>query len=308
MQKPVLNLSSIDDEQSTLEKHQAAQRSTWISVGVNIFLTLFQIIVGLLSHSQALVADAFHSLSDMLSDFVVLIANKYSKKAADAEHPYGHYRFENAASFIVGLLLLAVGIGMIGSAGNKLMNPTLIAQVHSMALWVALSALVIKEGLFRYMLHVAQRVRSSMLIANAWHARSDAASSLIVALGIIGNLLGFTLLDSVAALIIGLFIIKMGWGFTWSALKDLMDHAVSTQHIEQIQQIILTTPGIQGAHNLRTRKLGDLIAIDVHIEVEGSLSIQQGHDITLLTQERIKQALPMVISIMIHIDPVESNT
>ena len=304
MQKPLPNLSISDDNLSTLERHQAAQRSTWISVGVNIFLTLLQIVVGLFSHSQALIADAFHSLSDMLSDFVVLIANRYSKKAADANHPYGHYRIENVASFIVGLLLLAVGIGMLWSAGHKLINPTLIPQVHRMALWVALSALVIKEGLFRYMLYIAKKVGSSMLIANAWHARSDAASSLIVAVGIMGNLLGFTLLDCIAALIIGLFIIRMGWKFTWSALADLMDHAIAAHYTEQIYQTILATPGIQGAHNLRTRKLGDLIAVDVHVEVDGALSIRQGHDIILQLQQRIKQVLPSVVSIMVHIDPV----
>jgi cation diffusion facilitator family transporter len=304
MQKSTPPLLSDTDESAIPERHQAAQRSTWISVAVNIFLTLLQLMVGVFAHSQALIADAFHSLSDMLSDFVVLIANKYSKKAADANHPYGHYRFENAASFIVGILLLAVGIGMLWSAGHKLANPGLLVQVHSMALWVALSALVVKEGLFRYMLHVAEKVRSSMLIANAWHARSDAASSLIVALGIMGNLLGFTLLDSVAALIIGLFVSKMGWKFTWSALGDLMDRAISTEYTEQIYQTILATPGIYGAHELRTRKLGDLIAIDVHLEVDGTLSIQAGHDLTIAVKQRITKALPSVISIMAHLDPI----
>ena len=154
-------------------------------------MTITQVTVGILSKSQGLVADGIHSLSDLVADFVVLFAGHHAKKDADEDHPYGHQRFETAASLLLGVLLLAVGIGMLWSAFRKLESPDTVAQVHIVALWVAGGALVAKELLFRYMLAIAKRVKSSMLVANAWHARSDAASSLVVGLGIIGNLAGY---------------------------------------------------------------------------------------------------------------------
>lgn len=177
-----------DTEHSPAERAAAASRSTWVSVAVNLVLTSVQIAAGLLTKSQGLVADGVHSLSDLIADFVVLLANHHSQKDADEDHPYGHHRYETAASLVLGLLLLGVGVGMLWSAITKLEQPETIAQVHMAALWVALGALTAKELLFRYMLAVAKRVKSSMLVANAWHARSDAASSLVVGIGIIGNL------------------------------------------------------------------------------------------------------------------------
>jgi cation diffusion facilitator family transporter len=171
-------------------------------VGVNLVLSTIQIVVGVLAKSQGLIADGIHSLSDLVADFVVLFANHHSQKDADEGHPYGHHRFETAASLVLGLLLLGVGVGMVWSAVVKLENPEAIAQVHVIALWVAGAALVGKELLFRYMLAVAKRVKSSMLVANAWHARSDAASSLVVGIGIAGNLAGYPILDPIAALIV----------------------------------------------------------------------------------------------------------
>ena len=189
-----MQFTEIDEtEESEEERAQliamrsaAASRSTWISVAVNLVLTTAQILVGVFAKSQALIADGIHSLSDLVADFVVLVANRESGKAADKDHPYGHYRFENAASLVLGGLLLAVGVGMLWSAFRKLESPDNVPQVHVVALWIAGGALVIKEALFRYMLAVAKRVKSSMLIANAWHARSDAASSLVVGAGIVG--------------------------------------------------------------------------------------------------------------------------
>src|SRR5690554_1369738 len=208
------------------ERQAAGHRSTLVSVAVNIVLTVAQLMVGLFAQSQALVADAIHSLSDLVSDGVVLIANKHSHKAPDADHPYGHRRFETAASLAVGALLLSVGIGMLWNSFTKLQRPDAVAEVHSVALIVALLALVTKELLFRYLLRVARRVRSTMLAANAWHARSDAASSFVVALGIVANLSGFHLADPLAALVVGLMIIRMGWRFFFRSFNDLMDSAV----------------------------------------------------------------------------------
>ncbi|MFZ2298821.1 MAG: cation diffusion facilitator family transporter, partial [Aquabacterium sp.] len=175
-------------EEDTPERHRVAQRTTWVSVGVNLVLTVLQVVVGFFAHSQALIADGIHSLSDLVADFVVLLASRHSRKGPDADHHYGHHRYETAASMVLGVLLLSVGVGMLWSAVGKLSTPESIPDVKPIALYVAVFTLLSKELLFRYMLHAAERVRSSMLVANAWHARSDAASSLVVALGIVGNL------------------------------------------------------------------------------------------------------------------------
>ena len=290
-------------EQDTPERHRAATRSTLVSVAVNLLLTLAQVLAGIFTASQALIADGIHSLSDLIADFVVLFAAHHSKKEADADHHYGHHRYETAASLVLGGLLLAVGLGMLWAAFQKLQQPESIPRVHMLALWVALAALVAKELLFRYMLAIAERVRSSMLIANAWHARSDAASSLVVAIGIGGNLLGFPLLDPVAALIVGFLVSRMGWEFAWDALHDLMDRAVSEEEIAQIRATLLATPGILGLHDLRTRRMGDLIAVDVHLEIDADITVEQGHDIAVAAGERVMGSLP-VLNVMTHVDPV----
>ncbi|MBK6851007.1 MAG: cation transporter [Burkholderiales bacterium] len=291
-----------DTPHSTVERAVAAARSTWISVVVNVLLTITQISVGVMAKSQGLVADGIHSLSDLVADVVVLFANHHSKKDADADHPYGHQRFETAASLVLGLLLLAVGVGMLWSAVHKLESPETVPQVHIVALWVAGAALVAKEALFRYMLAVAKRVKSSMLVANAWHARSDAASSLVVGVGIVGNLLGFPILDPIAALIVGFMVTKMGWSFGWDALHDLMDRAVDDEEVGAIRQTLTDTPGVSGVHDVRTRKMGDMIIVDAHIEVDATLSVEAGHDIAVAAQQRVMQH-HRVLRLMTHVDP-----
>jgi cation diffusion facilitator family transporter len=291
-----------DAEHSPAERAAAASLSTWVSVGVNFFLTITQIAVGLLAKSQGLVADGIHSLSDLVADFVVLFANHHSKKDADADHPYGHQRFETAASLVLGVLLLAVGVGMLWSAFLKLQAPETVQTVHIVALWVAGGALVAKELLFRYMLSVAKRVKSGMLVANAWHARSDAASSLVVGIGIIGNLAGYPILDPIAALIVGFMVAKMGWQFAWDALHDLMDRAVDEQEIQAIFRTLLETPGVKGVHDVRTRKMGDMIVVDAHIELDASISVEAGHDIAVAARQRVLQR-HRVLNLMTHVDP-----
>jgi cation diffusion facilitator family transporter len=174
---------------------------------------------------------------------------------------------------------------MLGNAISKIEHPS-SQPVQLVALLVALGALLAKELLFRYMLAIATRVRSSMLIANAGHARSDAASSLIVAVGIGGNLLGYHLLDPVAALIVGLMVTKMGWGFAWDALHDLMDRSVDEESVAAIHTALIGTPGVMGVHDLKTRKVGDLILVDVHLEVDADRSVEQGHGIALEARRR----------------------
>jgi cation diffusion facilitator family transporter len=296
-------LDSTEDPQHTpAQRAAAASRSTWVSVVVNLCLTVTQIVVGVLSKSQGLVADGIHSLSDLVADFVVLFANHHSQKGADEDHPYGHQRYETAASLALGVLLLGVGAGMLWSAFVKLESPETVPKVHIVALWVAAGALLAKELLFRYMLAVAKRVKSSMLVANAWHARSDAASSLVVGIGIAGNLAGYPILDPIAASIVGFMVARMGWSFGWSALHDLMDRAANDQEVEAIRQTLAETPGVAGVHDLRTRKMGDMIVVDAHLEVDGSITVEAGHDIAVLAQERVLQR-HRVLNLMTHIDP-----
>lgn len=283
--------------------HAAAQRSTMVSVGVNLLLSLAQIIIGFVARSQALLSDGIHSLSDLISDFVVLFAGQQSRKGPDDGHPYGHRRFENAASLFLGLLLVAVGVGMLWSAVLKFRHHEAIPRVHVAALWTALIALVAKELLFRYMLAVAKRVRSSMLAANAWHARSDAASSLIAAVGIVGNLLGYPILDPVAALVVGVMVTRMGWQFAWAALNDLMDRAADGDEVSAIRDTLAAMPGIAGFHDLRTRKMGNMIVVDVHLEVDAGLSLVEAHDISTVIQRELMERHP-VLNVMTHIDPV----
>jgi cation diffusion facilitator family transporter len=192
---------------------------------------------------------------------------------------------------------------MIWSAGKKLENSDQIVAVHVMALYASIICLVVKELLFRYLLNIAKRAKSSLLMANAWHARSDAASSLIVAIGIIFNLLGYQSFDLIAAIIVGMMILKMGWTFSHEAIQALTDKAADTDEVEKIRKIILETPGVVNVHDLRTRKVGDSIIADVHIEVKGTLTVAEGHSIAVEARNRVMRS-SRVLNLMTHIDPV----
>jgi cation diffusion facilitator family transporter len=307
MQAPDLREDHEHTEHTTQERSVAAKKSTWVSVCVNIVLSIAQIAIGIFAKSQALVADGIHSLSDLVGDFVVLFANHHSQKDADADHPYGHQRFETAASMVLGFLLMTVAAGMLWAAFDKLKNPADIPTVHGVALWIVGLALVSKELLFRYMLRIAKKVKSSMLVANAWHARSDAASSLVVAVGIIGNLAGYPILDPIAALFVSLMIGKMGWSFGSSAFHDLMDRSADEQEVLAITATLQQTPGVLGVHDVRTRKMGDMIVVDAHIEVDAHLSVAAGHDIGLLARHAVMKR-HRVLDLLTHIDPLPSNT
>jgi cation diffusion facilitator family transporter len=293
---------SEENAQVIAERAAVATRSSWVSVVVNLALTVLQVVVGVFAHSQGLIADGIHSLSDLVADFVVLLATWQSRKEADDDHPYGHQRFETAASLALGALLLAVGIGMLWAAAHKLVEPETVNSVHIAALWVAIAALVVKESLFRYMLAAAKRVKSTLLVSNAWHARSDAASSLVVGVGIVGNLLGYPILDPVAALVVGLMVGRMGWTFAWAALHDLMDGAVDDAEVLGIRETLTNTPGVKNVHDVRTRKMGDMIVVDAHIEVDANITVEAGHDIAVEARRRVMQR-HRVLNLMAHVDP-----
>ena len=284
------------------ERFVAAQKCTWVSVWVNLLLTLLQLVVGYFGRSQALVADGLHSLSDLLSDFLVLFANRQSNRHADAEHPYGHARIETAATLLLGSALTALGVALLIAAGMRLQDPQSLQTVHPATFWIALLTLIAKEGLFRYLMAVAKRVRSQLLAANAWHSRSDAASSLVVLAGIGGNLLGFTFLDSVAAAVVGVMIAHMGGKLAVQAMAELIDTGLDAEAVSEIRQTLLDTRGVRGLHELRTRKMADHALVDAHIMVDPKISVSEGHYIA----ESARQAVlnkHHVMDVLVHIDP-----
>ena len=279
----------------------AARKSTWVSIFVNLGLTVMQVLAGFFGKSQSLMADGMHSLADLVADVLVLFANRHGNKHADAKHPYGHARIETAASLILGASLAALGIGLLIAAGMRLQHPEHVQTVHPFTLWVGIIALAAKEGMFRYMLAVAQRVRSQMLVANAWHARSDAASSLVVIIGIVGNLLGYTFLDLVAAAVVGVMIAYMGFQFALDALKELIDTALDEDEVRAIRNTLKAVPGVIGLHELRTRKMADNALVDAHIIVEPKISVSEGHYIAEAARNAVLKG-HHVMDVMVHID------
>ncbi len=299
-------MSIVDDEPAVAydhpERHAMTQRVTWVSVLVNVLLTGAQVVAGIVAHSQGLIADGLHSLSDLVCDFLVLFAAHHSKDPADESHPYGHARIETAASFALGAILALTGAGIIWSAGVKLQSLEDLPPVAPMALWTAIVALAAKEGLFRYMLRVGERLRSPMLISNAWHARSDAASSLVVAIGIVGNLLGYTFADSVAAVIVGFMIVRMGTVFAWEAVQELIDTGLSIDEVDSIRQVIVDTPGVSSLHELRTRRMAHRSLVDAHVCVEPRVSVSEGHRIAEMTRKRVLESHSAVADVLVHVD------
>ena len=289
---------SFDDPQ----RYALSNRCTWISVFVNIGLTIVQVLAGIFAHSQSLIADGVHSLSDLISDFLVLIASYHSKSPADDSHPYGHGRIETAASLALGAILVLTGVGIMYSAAMKLENLGDMPPVTSLALWTAGLALIAKEGLFRYMLYVGEHLRSPMLIANAWHARSDAASSLVVAVGIAANMMGFAYADSIAAILVGFMIVRMGFVFAWEAFQELIDAGLSFEEVASIRQTLIDTEGVQNVHELRTRKMAHRVLVDAHILVDSKISVSEGHSIAERARKRVIDSHESVNNVLVHVD------
>lgn len=288
------------------ERFAAAQKCTWVSIGINLLLTLFQVVGGLFAHSQALMADGLHSLSDLLSDVLVLYANRHGNRDADDNHPYGHARIETAATLILGVFLAALGAALLIAAAMRLQQPGALHVISPTGLVIAILALAAKEGMFRYMMAVALRVRSQMLVANAWHARSDAASSLVVVAGIGGNLLGYTFLDLVAAAVVGVMIAYMGGKLALGALSELIDTGLDAEEVEAIRKTLLETHGVLGLHDLRTRKMADNALVDAHILVDPRISVSEGHYIAESARLAVLKN-HHVLDVMVHIDPEDDK-
>ncbi len=280
-----------------------AQRATWVSVVVNLLMTIAQLVVGWLAHSQSLIAHGLHSFSDLLSDFLVIYASRQSAHPADAAHPYGHARVETAATLILGASLGLIGGGILWESGMRLQHVDRLVPVELSALWVAIATVVAKEGLYRYLIRVAERLRSQLMIANALHTRADAASALVVVVGIGGALLGWGFLDLLAAALMGFMILRMGVGLAWGALKELIDTGLEASQVEAIRKTLLETPGVLGLHELRTRRMAHQALVDAHVQVDARISVSEGHRIAEWARARVLREHSEVLDVLVHIDP-----
>lgn len=289
------------------ERYAISRRVTWVSVFVNLVLTVVQFVIGVLGNSQALVADSIHTLSDIISDFMVLFALFHSKKAADAEHPYGHERIETATTLLLGIMLFAVGVGIAVRAVLRILDAEALTAPDLMTLWAALFTLVAKEVLFRYLMHTANRFDSNMLRANAWHARSDAVSSLVVVAGIGGSLIGFTYLDALAAIVVAIMIGKVAFDLAWPAIGELVDTGLDKEQLQDIRRVILGVDGVRELHLLRTRRVGGRALVDVHIIVDEDISVSEGHYISETVRARLVSEVGVVADALVHIDPEDDT-
>ena len=309
MAKSVVNSSP---ERSSADRKadtsRQAERATWISAGVNLLLTLAQLVVGWAAQSQSLVAHGLHSFSDLLSDFLVLVANRKGNHPADEGHPYGHARYETAATLVLGGSLLGVGGGILWDAATRLQDPSGVPAVGGLALWVAMATVVSKEGLYRYLIRVADRLRSRLLAANAMHTRADAASALVVVAGVGGSLAGWPLLDLVAAVLMGGMILKLGAVLVWGALVELVDTGLDAERVAAIRDALRRCPGVLGVHELRTRRMAHRALVDAHLLVEPRISVSEGHRIAEEARGRVLAACPDVLDVLVHIDPEDDLT
>lgn len=276
---------------------------------VNFVLLAFKFVAGVVGHSSAMIADAVHSLSDFFSDIVVIVMVRMSARPEDSDHDYGHGKYETLASLIVGLTLGVVGLGIFYSGVSKT-----IAFFRGEALpeptWIALAAAILsilaKEGLYRYTIARERSIHSSALVANAWHHRSDALTSIAALVGIGGAMLlgsRWAVLDPIAAAVVSIFIIKAAFDLIRPNIDELLEKSLSEEQKAQIRNIVLSTPGVEGMHRLRTRRVGKQLALEFHIKMNGDMTLRKAHDIASDVERRLKAAIGPDIHIGIHMEP-----
>ena len=288
------------------ERYRITQRVTLTGAAVNCGLASLQIAFGLLGKSQALLADGFHTLSDLSTDFIVLYASRRSSRAADKDHPYGHGRIETMASMVLGAILGMVGVG-IGIRGvESVMSPS-TSNPEVITIFFAGLAIVAKEGLYHYTRRAAAATHSSMLEANAWHHRSDALSSIVVVIGISAQLLGIPYMDAAAAIIVACMIAWMGLRLSRKALNELIDTSLDRELIGEVRAAMQDNSSVIGVHNLRSRSMGGLGYLDAHIEVDSNLTVSEAHYIAHRIEHQVKQRFPKIIDVQIHIDPLDDK-
>lgn len=298
---------AVDDQGNVLltssQRYKDTIRVTLIGSVVDLLLGIAKIFIGFIAQSQALIADGVHSLSDLVTDVAVLYAAKHSHQEADEDHPYGHGRIETVVTVGLGLALIAVAIGIMIDAIHRLFNPDTLFSPGMLALAIAIVSVIAKEAIYQYTMVVARRYRSNMLKANAWHSRSDAISSIIVVVGIIGSMAGLIYLDAIAAIGVGIMIAKIGWDLAWHSVKELIDTGLKTERVKAIEKSILDVDGVTTLHILRTRQIGADALVDVHIQVEPHISVSEGHYISETVRSKLIKEIEEVIDVMVHIDP-----
>lgn len=277
----------------------------------NLLLLIFKFIAGFLSNSAAMIADAVHSLSDFLTDIVVMIFVRISSKEEDENHHYGHGKFETLATVIIGIVLVAVGLGIMKNGivsivevakGNSIKSPGIIALV------AAIISIAVKEILYRYTVIKGKKLDSPSVVANAWHHRSDAFSSIGTTLGIGGAIIlgnKWTILDPIAAVVVSVFILKVAYQLTKAGLDELLEKSLPKEIEKKIIEILLSFDEISSPHHLRTRRIGKSYSIDVHIRMDGAMSLYDAHQITVDIENKLKEELHKDIFINIHMEPVK---
>ncbi len=268
----------------------------------NVLLAGLKIIFGITGHSHALLADGIHSLSDLVVDSVVIIAAKFGSKAADEDHPYGHGRIETAATVLLALILAIAAVTIITNAIMMIAKPYHHIEPSHYVLWIALISVLLNELLYYATRRVAKQVKSKLLMTNAWHHRSDSASSIAVALGVIGVWLGLPKLDALAAIIVALMIFKIAWDFAWHSIRELVDTALTSEETKKIKLFIKEIPGVKTIHQLRTRSIAGSIFCDVHVLVDPRISVSEGHYIGQEVDKRLIAAFPDITDVIVHID------
>ena len=279
---------------------------------VNLLLVVFKFIAGILGHSAAMTADAVHSLSDFITDVIVIIFVGISAKPQDESHDYGHGKFETLASFFVALALLGAAGGIIVSGGGKLMawlNGEELKAPGMLALWAALLSIALKEVLYHYTAIKGRKLNSQVMIANAWHHRSDSLSSIGAAIGIGGAIwLGnrWTVLDPLASVVVGLMLVKVAYDLLKINIGELTEGSLPADTEEEIVRIIESEPGVSEPHHLRTRRIGNRIAIDTHIRLDGRMTLSEAHQKATTIEHRLKERFGALTHVTIHMEPVKN--
>ena len=292
-----------------MNREKEIYKVTLVGSAGNVALLTFKFIAGILGHSSAMIADAVHSLSDFITDVIVLIFVKISSKPQDASHDYGHGKFETIASFVIGLALVAAATGIIVSGSLKLVDWAGGAQLEApgkLALWAALFSILVKEVLFRYTAHKGKTLDSQAVVANAWHHRSDALSSLGTTIGIAGAIfLGdrWTVLDPLASVVVGVILVKVAVGLLKTSISELTECSLPEDVEKEIEDIIKSTEGVTEPHNLRTRHIGNRNAIEVHVRMDGNLSLHEAHERTVAIERQLKDRFGDNTHITIHMEP-----
>ena len=282
-----------------------AYKVSIISIILNFFLTLIKLIAGIIGSSASMISDAIHSASDVLSTFIVIIGIKISSRNPDKSHPYGHEKFECIAAIILATLLAIVGVKIFISGIVTLINGEDIKVPSIIALFAAIISIIIKELMYQYTVKVAKKTNSSALLADAWHHRSDALSSIGAFIGILGSILGLKFFDPLASIIIALFIIKVAYDILKDALDKILDHACDDETIEKLKMIIFKNDKVLTIDDLKTRLFGSKMYVDLEIGVDAKLSLVEAHTIAEAIHDQVEKEFSNCKHCMVHVNPKE---